>query len=255
MKVNIQGTEIPKDVDAVTSASVVPKTFRQNVKPNGFKRNTDKVRVLFVVGDPRHESVEWDMVNTAMKHFMDKGCEVELRDLYALKWNLVISQENFYQAKDGFGKTPDDVAIEQLFVASADYIIFAYPNWQDTPNAIVKGYMERVFQKQFANRDTDKGLEGLLKNKAFFTIMNCGWIGQGRGGLGDGLNDNKIWDKYLTALQTLDEDTAAFWGMKTLGRFCNDRTPANASKNYQKEIGALRSDLVKYLDKTFSYKK
>ena len=85
--------------------------------------------------------------------------------------------------------------------------------------------------------------------------MNCGWIGQGRGGLGDGLNGNKIWDKYLTAFKTLDEDTAAFWGMKTLGRFCNDQTPANASKNYEKEIKSLRADLVRYLDKTFVYKK
>ena len=255
MKVNIHGTEMPDNVDAVTSASVVQKAYRQNVKPNGFKRNTNKVRVLFVVGDPRHESVEWDMVNTAMRHFMDKGCEVELRDLYALNWNPVITRENFYQAKDGFGKTPEDVAIEQLMVAAADYIVFAYPNWHDTPNAMVKGYMERVFQKQFAYRDTDKGLEGLLKDKAFFTIMNCGWIGQGRGGLGDGLNGNKIWDKYLTAFKTLDEDTAAFWGMKTLGRFCNDQTPANVSKNYEKEIKSLRADLVRYLDKTFVYKK
>lgn len=128
IKVNIQGTEMPKNVDAVTSASVVPKAFRQTVKPNGFKRGTNKVRVLFVVGDPRHESVEWDMVNTAMQHFMDKGCEVKLRDLYALDWNPILTRENFLQAKDGFGKTPEDVAIEQLYVAAADYIIFAYPN-------------------------------------------------------------------------------------------------------------------------------
>lgn len=190
-----------------------------------------------------------------MKHFMDKGCEVELRDLYAIGWNPVITRETFFQAKDGFGKTPKDVAVEQLMVAPADYIVFAYPNWHDTPNAMVKGYMERVFQKQFAYRDTDKGLEGLMKGKAFYTIMNCGWIGRGRGGLGDGVDKNPIWDKYLTAFKTLDDDTAGFWGMTSLGRFCNDQTPANASKNYGKEIEALRADLVKHLDKTFKYTK
>ncbi len=87
VKVNVEGTEMPANVDAVTSASVVPEAYRQAVKPNGFTREGNKVRVLFVVGDPRHESVEWDLVNTAMKHFMDKGCEVELRDLYAIGWN------------------------------------------------------------------------------------------------------------------------------------------------------------------------
>lgn len=255
VKVNVEGTEMPANVDAVTSASVVPEAYRQAVKPNGFTREGNKVRVLFVVGDLRHESVEWDLVNTAMKHFMDKGCEVELRDLYAIGWNPVITRDTFFQAKDGFGKTPKDVAVEQLMVAPADYIVFAYPNWHDTPNAMVKGYMERVFQKQFAYRDTDKGLEGLMKGKAFYTIMNCGWIGRGRGGLGDGIDKNPIWDKYLTAFKTLDDDTAGFWGMTSLGRFCNDQTPANASKNYGKEIEALRADLVKHLDKTFKYTK
>lgn len=82
VKANLQGGAMPENVDAVTSASVVPETLRQKVVPNGFTRDGKAKRVLFVVGDPRHESVEWDLVNTAAKHFMDKGLEVEIRDLY-----------------------------------------------------------------------------------------------------------------------------------------------------------------------------
>lgn len=245
------------NVDAITSASVVPQNLRQTVKPNGFTAGDSKAkRILFVVGDPRHESVEWDLVNTAMKHFMDKGCEVELRDLYAIGFNPVITRETFFQAKDGLGETPADVAVEQKYVNAADYIIFAYPNWHDTPNAITKGYMERVFQKKWAYRDTDKGLEGLLKGKAFFTIMNVGWLGMGRGDIGDGIgkNSNPIWDKYLGAFRVMDEDTAGFWGMKTLGRFVNDRTPGNLDKDYAEKLDKLRADLTKTLDKKFDLK-
>lgn len=245
------------NVDAITSASVVPQNLRQTVKPNGFTAGDSKTkRILFVVGDPRHESVEWDLVNTAMKHFMDKGCEVELRDLYAIGFNPVITRETFFQAKDGLGETPADVAVEQKYVNAADYIIFAYPNWHDTPNAITKGYMERVFQKKWAYRDTDKGLEGLLKGKAFFTIMNAGWLGMGRGDIGDGIgkNSNPIWDKYLGAFRVMDEDTAGFWGMKTLGRFVNDRTPGNLDKDYAEKLDKLRADLTKTLDKKFDLK-
>lgn len=245
------------NVDAITSASVVPQNLRQTVKPNGFTAGDSKAkRILFVVGDPRHESVEWDLVNTAMKHFMDKGCEVELRDLYAIGFNPVITRETFFQAKDGLGETPADVAVEQKYVNAADYIIFAYPNWHDTPNAITKGYMERVFQKKWAYRDTDKGLEGLLKGKAFFTIMNAGWLGMGRGDIGDGIgkNSNPIWDKYLGAFRVMDEDTAGFWGMKTLGRFVNDRTPGNLDKDYAEKLDKLRADLTKTLDKKFDLK-
>ena len=245
------------NVDAITSASVVPQNLRQTVKPNGFTAGDSKAkRILFVVGDPRHESVEWDLVNTAMKHFMDKGCEVELRDLYAIGFNPVITRETFFQARDGLGETPADVAVEQKYVNAADYIIFAYPNWHDTPNAITKGYMERVFQKKWAYRDTDKGLEGLLKGKAFFTIMNAGWLGMGRGDIGDGIgkNSNPIWDKYLGAFRVMDEDTAGFWGMKTLGRFVNDRTPGNLDKDYAEKLDKLRADLTKTLDKKFDLK-
>lgn len=49
----------------------------------------------------------------------------------------------------------------------------------------------------------------------------------------------------------VDDDTAGFWGAKNLGRFANDQTPANLSKNYGKEIEALRADLRKKLDKVF----
>ena len=168
------GATTPAEMlDAVTSASVVQKAFRQDIKPNGFTKS-DKKKVLFVVGDPRHESVEWDLVNTAVDHFMKAGMEVEVRDLYKIGFNPVLPIETFFHAKDGFGETPADVAVEQPYVAAADYIIFAYPNWHDSPNAITKGYMERVFSRQFAYRDTDKGLEGLLKGKCTFTIMNAG---------------------------------------------------------------------------------
>jgi NAD(P)H dehydrogenase (quinone) len=239
---------------------VVPQALRQSVKPNRFSLRPGVKRVLFVVGDPRSESVEWDLVNTAMKHFMDKGYDVELRDLYAIGFNPILTRENFYQAKDGFGKTPADITEEMMYVRSANFIVFCYPNWHDTPNTIVKGYMERVFQKKFAYRDAQNGLEGLLKGKGIFTIMNAGWVGMGRGDLGDGLpraageKSNPIWDKYMTAFKTLDDDTAAFWGAKNLGRFVNDQTPGNLDEDYAAKLEQLRSDLRRHLDSKFSLK-
>lgn len=248
------GVAMPENIDAVTSASIVPAKLRQTVKPNGFTKSAAK-KVLFVVGDPRHESVEWDLVNTAVKHFMKKGLEVEVRDLYAIGFNPVLPLSTFYHAKDGFGKAPADVLLEQKYVHQADYIVFCYPNWHDSPNAITKGYMERVFSKKFAYQDTAKGLEGMLTKKAIFTIMNAGWIGQGRGDVGDGIGKtDAIWDKYLSAYKVVDDDTAGFWGAKNLGRFANDRTPGNMDKDYAAKLETLRGALVKHLDKKFSLK-
>lgn len=238
-------------VDGKTSASVVPDELVQNYKPKGFTEG-DKKKALFVVADPRKYSVNYDLANTAMKHFEENGVEVELRDLYDMNFNPVVSAKEFYYAKDGTGEASAEIKKEQEFVSKSDYIIFVYPNWHDTPTAIVKGYMEGVFAKQFAYRDTDTGLEGLLKGKSIYTIMNAGFLGGGRGYIGDGVGINdKAWDEYMNAFKVLDDDTAGFWGVENKGRFVNDRTPKNNSENYKDELTKLRQDLIAELDKVY----
>lgn len=238
-------------VDGKTSASVVPDELVQNYKPSGFTKE-DKKKALFVVADPRKYSVNYDLANTAMKHFEENGVEVEIRDLYDMKFNPVVAPEEFYYAKDGTGEPSAEIKKEQDFVSQSDYIVFVYPNWHDTPTAIVKGYMERVFAKQFAYRDADAGLEGLLKDKSIYTIMNAGFLGGGRGYLGDGVGINdQAWDEYMTAFKVLDDDTAGFWGLENKGRFVNDRTPKNSSENYKEELTQLREALTNELNKVF----
>lgn len=237
--------------DGETSASLLPEDLVKEYKPKGFTDGEAK-KAMFVVGDPRKYSVNYDLVYTAMKHFEEKGVEVELRDLYDINFNPVITKDNFYYAKDGTGEPSAEIKKEQDFVTKADYIIFCYPNWHDTPTAMVKGYMESVFAKQFAYRDTQDGLEGLLKDKSIYTIMNAGFLGGGRGYIGDGVGiDDEAWDEYMKAFKVFDDDTAGFWGVQNKGRFVNDRTPANNSENYKEELEKLREDLVKKLDKDF----
>lgn len=168
------GDRLPDNVDAVTSASVVPVQYRQtDWKPSGFTDAKDKKRALFILDDPRHESVTYDLCVTAMKFFEEKGFEVELRDLIANKFNpLITTREEFYHAKDGFGKTPADVLTEQAFVKKADHIIFVQPNWQDTDPMFTKGYKLRVFSKGFSYDDGPKGRVGLLPGKTFYTIKD-----------------------------------------------------------------------------------
>lgn len=238
-------------VDAKTSASVVLEDLVQNYEPKGFT-DKDTKKALFVVADPRKYSVNYDLVNTAMKHFEENGVEVEVRDLYNMEFNPVVSPEEFYYAKDGTGEPGEDVKKEQEFVTKADYIIFGYPNWHDTPTAIVKGYMERVFAKQFAYRDTENGLEGLLKGKSIYTIMNAGFLGGGRGYIGDGVGiDDEAWDRYMNAFKVMDDDTAGFWDVENKGRFVNDRTPSNNAENYEEELTKLRQALTAELDEVF----
>lgn len=239
------------DVDATTSASIVPAELVQVYEAKGFTAEDNK-KALFVVADPRKDSVNYDLARTAMKHFEESGVEVEVRDLYDMNFNPVLMPEEFYYAKDGNGQPTPEIAAEQALVTEADYIIFCYPNWHDTPTSIVKGYMEKVFAKKFAYQDTENGLEGMLKEKSIYTIMNAGFLGGGRGYIGDGVGiDDAAWDEYMNAFRVLDNDTAGFWGVENKGRFVNDRTPKNSSENYAEEIGTLREALQAELNEVF----
>lgn len=239
-------------IDAVTSASIVPQKLRKPAVQTGFTDSKAK-KVLFVVGDPRFDSsLEGYLVSTAVEFFKKKGYETEIRDLYKIGFNPVLSPETFYHAKDGFGPTPSDIKPEQDLVSKADYIIFCYPNWHDSPNAITKGYMERVFSKQFAYKDTPKGLEGMLKGKGVYTIMNAGWLGGGQGDAGDGIGKlDKVWDKYLNAYKVVDDDTSGFGGTKNIGRFVNDQSPKNTDPQYAEKLQALSKTLNQHLERDF----
>lgn len=238
-------------LDGITSASIIISKDILEYIPKGFT-NSDKKKALVVVGEPRKNSVMYDMVYTTMRYLEENNIEVELRDLYDMNWSPVLHSDEFYYQKDGIGKPTEDVAKEQEFVKRADYIIFMYPNWHDTDTAIVKGYKERVFARKFAYDINENGPVGLLKGKGMFTIMNCGYLGGGRGFIGDGVGiEDEKWNRYMNAYKVFDDDTGNWWGMENLGRFMNDRYPKPNSTNYKNDLEKLREDLKSYLFKTF----
>ncbi len=251
------GDQLPTNIDAVTSASVVPESLRQtDFRPKGFDPKSNNKRALFILDDPRHESLTFDLCVTAMKFFEDHGYEVELRDLIAQKFNpLITTREEFYHAKDGFGKTPADVLEEQKFIKLADHIIFVQPNWQDSDPMFTKGYKLRVFSKGFSYDDGPNGRIGLLGGKTFYTIMNAGWLGMGQGQSGDSVNPNpQEWETWMFAMRVVDDDAAIGKNMKNLGRFVNDRTPKNTDPNYSEKLEKLRSVLRDRLSRDFNLK-
>lgn len=239
-------------LDAITSASVVAENYIREYTPNGFT-DSDSKKAIVIVGEPRKNSIMYDMVYTTMRYLEESGVEVELRDLYNMNWNPVLHPDEFYSQKDGIGSVPEDVAKEQELIKKADYIIFIYPNWHDSATSIVKGYQERVFSRNFAYEVGEKGHRGLLAGKSMFTIMNCGYLGGGRGYIdgGKGIEDEK-WNKYMLAYKVFDDDTADWWGVKNLGRFMNDRYPQPTSTNFEKDLNQLREELKTEILKAFS---
>lgn len=95
--------------------------------------------------------------------YEELGWEVDLRDLYKINFNPVLSASDLSKMKSG--ETPDDIKVEQDIVAKADLISVIYPLWWASFPAILKGYIDRVFTNGFAFRYSPEGVVGLLTEK------------------------------------------------------------------------------------------
>lgn len=97
------------------------------------------------------DSVE--AVSAALGH--DTSC----RDLYGLAFNPVLSRTDM----DGAGaKVPADIRQEQECITWADMLTFVYPVWWAGMPGMLKGYIDRVFCRDFAFRLHDGAAQGLL---------------------------------------------------------------------------------------------
>jgi NAD(P)H dehydrogenase (quinone) len=112
------------------------------------------------------------MVNALYDHLTNAGNEVKIRDLYKMKFNPVLSDEDFLSPAS---KTASyDIETEQKHVKWADHLIFVYPVWWGGMPAAMKGYIDRVFSEGFAYEYVDGESKGLLSPRKGSTICTTG---------------------------------------------------------------------------------
>ena len=108
-------------------------------------------------------------INTAFKN---KGATVRLKDLYAEKFDPVLSEAQLSLQNEG--KLPDDIKHEQEQVTWADTIVVIYPLWWFDRPAILKGWFDRVFTNGFAFAYDENGVKGLLTGKRSMVVVTAG---------------------------------------------------------------------------------
>jgi NAD(P)H dehydrogenase (quinone) len=116
------------------------------------------MKYLIIFAHPNSVSFSSSLINALHNHLLNEGNEVEIRNLYEIGFNPVLSVDDFSMLVDK--KTPEDVAIEQEYVKWAEHIIFAFPVWWGGMPAIMKGYIDRVFAEGFAYDYVDNGSNG-----------------------------------------------------------------------------------------------
>lgn len=148
------------------------------------------MNILIVLAHPEPKSLNGSLKDLAVETLNNKGHEVIVSDLYAMKFKAIMVPEDFKERFDENkfipvmeqynavkrGKIPADVAAEMKKVDWADLIIFQFPVWWTSFPAILKGWIDRVFANGFAF-DAAEGkmyTEGLLKGKKALLSFTTG---------------------------------------------------------------------------------
>lgn len=91
--------------------------------------------------------------------------DVEVIDLIADNFNPVMEKEDLKVF--GKGEAADEMVYSyQNKIKEADVLVFAFPIWWGIMPANLKGFIDKVFLKDFAYIYTEKGLQGVLNKKA-----------------------------------------------------------------------------------------
>ncbi len=104
--------------------------------------------------------------------FEIQGIDYELLDLYKMKYDPVLHEDEHYTAgKRSVSKQNRTI---QMQIKNADLLIFIYPLWWGSMPAILKGFIDKVFVSGYAFEYINGRPVGLLKGKTAFVFMTSG---------------------------------------------------------------------------------
>ncbi len=132
------------------------------------------MNVLIVYAHRYENSFNHQILTECMEALIISKHEVDVLDLYKENFNPVMSKDELAIYKEG--KYLDEKVGEyQQRIKNADYLIFITPIWWVSVPAILKGFIDKVFLKEFAfeiPKKFPKGKLNHLKGAAVFTTMS-----------------------------------------------------------------------------------
>jgi NAD(P)H dehydrogenase (quinone) len=150
----------------------------------------NKLKVFYIYAHPEPKSFNAALKDTALAALQENGHEVKLPDLYAMKFNPVLTASDFPEQKNPeffnafleairaskIGAFASDIKEEMEKVKWADLIIFQFPIFFTAMPAIMKGWIDRVLAPGFGfNPITNSAYDtGLLKGKSAMLVTTAG---------------------------------------------------------------------------------
>jgi NAD(P)H dehydrogenase (quinone) len=134
----------------------------------------------------------------------DKKQHVEVRSLYDLNFDPVLTSDDFEAVKAG--NIPNDILTEQEHISKSDFIWVVFPIWWTSMPAVLKGYIDRVFLSGFAYEMENDNPKGLLTDKRVILLNSMGMS-----------YEDYQKDGTFSALElTIDRGIFEFAGMKVI---------------------------------------
>ena len=131
------------------------------------------MRVLIVLAHPKSDSFNAAVCGALCDGLAQAGHQPDMADLYAEGFDPVLRGSEL--ATLGTGRPLPDVAEYQERIRQAQALAFVFPIWWFGAPAILKGFVERVFQEEFAFRFTASGkIQGLLPHEKALVICTSG---------------------------------------------------------------------------------
>lgn len=160
------------------------------------------MKVFIVYAHPEPLSFNGAMFNKALETFLQAGHELQVSDLYAMKFNPVSGKHNFTtlenpdfykQQKEELHATATagfvpDIAIEQEKLEWCNLMIWQFPLWWFSIPAIMKGWVDRVFAMGRVYGEGRIYKTGAFKGKKAVLSLTTG--GPEEAYLADGLQGN-----------------------------------------------------------------
>jgi NAD(P)H dehydrogenase (quinone) len=125
---------------------------------------------LWVIAHPDPQSLNARLCSVGVAALQDAGWTVDVSDLYAAGWDPVLVEEG-----------GPDVEAEQRKLRRAELLVVQFPLWWYSMPAMLKGWIDRVFEAGFAYDVIDPGTgrprkygDGGLVGKRAFTVVTAG---------------------------------------------------------------------------------
>jgi len=125
--------------------------------------------MLVIYSHPNKDGFCGFFLKSLEKILKAKKIKYEVLDLYAMKYDPILHQEEHYTS--GNYKVSDQNKEIQEKITNTDKLVFIYPIWWQNMPAILKGFVDRIFTSRFAFRYVKGFPVGLLKGRkaAIFT--------------------------------------------------------------------------------------